>query len=328
MMKSTPARYSCHELYQHWIHKSGKHEIMSTGFNSMGYYNQGGGWSWCGPMKLRSMDNNRYYINGVPTCPGKKIHPYIIRNGFKGNFHNYNPAYFFKTLLTTPLFETFLKTGQFGLLNAFDDRLYRIKDYWPQIRICLRNKYIIKDASDWFDYLNMLKHFHRSITDPMLVCPADLKMAHDTIVAEKRAQDERNEAASKKKKEKEDKIFKKAKKKLMDLKFIGGKIMIVPLKSITDFKKEEKVLDHCVYSSEYHKKAHSFIMSARKDKEILETIEISLRDFKVKQCRGYRNEDSKYHKQILKILEKNINLVEIAFKKKDEPKRKLIKQTA
>ena len=328
-MKSVAAEYRWHEIYQHWIHKSGKFNIMSTGFNGMGYFTQGGGWSWCGPIELRSNHNDRYFINGVTTYPRKKIHPYIIRNGFKGNYHNYNPGYFFYLLLTIPLFETFLKCGQHSLLCEVNHRSNTIKDFWPQIRICLRTNYIIPDASIWFDYLHLLKHFRNNLQDTALVCPPDIKKAHDALVAIKREIDERNARAAKEKREQENKEFIKAKKKLMDLVFTDGEITIVPLKNVMDFKNEERILDHCVYSSDYHKKAASFIMSARKDTERLETIEISLVDFSIRQCRGLNNKDSKYHKKILALMQKNLRHVQIKFNTPDtQKKRKLIKEVA
>lgn len=314
MIKSTPARYSWHELYQHWIHKDGKFNIMSSGFNSMGYFNQGAGWSWCGPMELRSNENQRYFINNVPTYPRKKFLPYLIRNGFTGNFCQYNPGWFFHLLLSTPRFETFLKAGQISLIHEFSVMDYQIKKYWLQIRICLRNHYIISDAISWFDYLGLLKHFHRSLTDSTLVCPADLKAAHNYLVAEKRLIDDRNRKAAEEKRRLEDIELKKLKKNLMNLSFTDGEITIVTLQNIADFRMEEKVLEHCVYSSGYHKRPGSLIMSARIGNQLVETIEISLKDFSVMQCRGFNNNDSSHHKDILKLIKRNIVNIKKASK--------------
>ena len=306
MVKSVKAEYGWHELYQHWIHSSGKFNVMSTSFNSMGSYTQGGGWSWCGPMELRANQNDRYFINGIPTYPKISIHPYIIRNGWIKEFHGHNHGWFFSTLLSTPLFETFLKIGQYDLVKEFHHLNYIMKEFWPQIRICLKHNYRIENVINWADYLRLLKHFHKNIFDPLLVCPEDLGEAHDHIVNEKRMIDELNRKASEARIAQENIEFKKKKKKLMDLLFTDGEITIVPLKNITDFKKEEKALNHCVYSAEYHKKASSLIMSARKGEERLETIEISLREKRVMQCRGFDNQDSAYHKVILNLINKNL----------------------
>lgn len=322
MIKSVEARYSWHELYQHWIHKDGRFNIMSTGFNSMGYFCQGGGWSWCGPMELRSNQNDRYFINGVPTYPKRKIHPYIYRNGFTGEFHQFNPGYFMSKLLSDPSFEMFLKAGQYSLLKEFNHMSYRVAEFKDQIRICLKRKYIIQDAANWFDYLHLLKHFHKNIYDPALICPEDLRTVHNALVAEKRLIDERNRVAEKEKRENDSIALKKAKKKLMHLMFTDGTITIVPLKNVMDFKTEERILNHCVYSSDYHKKAASLILSARIGTERKETIEVSLIDFSIRQCRGYDNKDSEYHKQILKFMASKLGEIKRAFNAPEKPKVK------
>jgi DNA-directed RNA polymerase subunit RPC12/RpoP len=314
MMKSIGASYSWHEIYQHWIHNSGKFNIMSTGFNGMGYFNSGQGWTWNGPMELRANQNDRYFINSIPTYPNKKILPNIFRNGFTGEFFKYNPGYFFAMLLGIPRFETFLKAGQYSLVNEFNQHDDKIEKYWLQIRICLKNHYIITDAINWFDYLELLKHFHRSLIDPILVCPADLKAAHDYLVVEKRLIDDRNKKASEERKKLEDEELKRAKKNLMDLHFTDGEIVIVTLQNAADFKMEEKVLEHCVYSSGYHKKPGSLIMSARISNQRVETIEISLRNFTVMQCRGFNNKDSSHHKEILKLINRNLTNIKKASK--------------
>lgn len=325
MIKSTPARYSCHELYQHWIHADGKHNIMSTGFNGMGYFSQGGGWNWCGPMELRGNDNNRYYIDDAPVYPKQRIHKNIIRNGFTGKFYTFNEAYFFGKLLSDSAFEMFLKAGQVSLLKEFNHMSYRVAEFKDQIRICLKRKYIITDSANWFDYLHLLKHFHKNIYDPSLICPDNLKKAHDELVLEKRIIDENNRNREKEKRENDNIALKKAKKKLMHLQFTDGEITIFPLKNVMDFKNEEKILDHCVYSSEYHKKASSLILSARIGNERKETIEVSLIDFSIRQCRGFQNQDSEYHKQILKLMSSKLWEIKKAFNapEKLKVKRKL-----
>jgi hypothetical protein len=327
MMKTVEAHYSWHELYQHWIHKDGSLNIMSGRFNSMGCYTQGMGWSWCGEMELRTGArdgwNNRYFINEAAIHPKTKIHPYIIRNGYIKEFHQYNEGWFFHLLLSMPIFEIFLKTGQYSLLQECTHMTHRIEQYQAQIRICMKRHYIITNASDWFNYLELLQHFHKNIFDPELICPTDLNEAHDKIVAEKRAIDDRNRAREQEKREQDNKVFRLAKKKLMHLEFTDGEITIVPLKNVMDFKNEERILNHCVYSSEYHKKDMSFIMSARKGTDRMETMEISLKDFSLRQCRGHSNKDSQYHKQILELISKNLRNIEIAFKMPSKPKKKV-----
>ena len=68
-------------------------------------------------------------------------------------------------------------------------------------------------------------------------------------------------------------------------------------------------MKHCVFSNEYYKNDNSLILSAMVDGVKMETIEVSLETMKVVQCRGKYNVDSKYHDDILKVLNKNIPLI-------------------
>jgi hypothetical protein len=331
-MKGVPSHYAYHELYQHWIKGDGQFFIMSEHFNSMGQWCQGMGWSWIGPMELRDsyrgVYHDRYFIGPSVTYPRIKIHPNIIRNGWQKEEFGYSLSAFFRMLLTYPKFETFLKAGQYGLVKEFTHYEKKIDDYWTQIKICMRHNYRIDDPSMWFDYLGLLKHFHKNIYDPEVLCPIELDKAHHTLMTAKRLNDEANRIASQEKADRDNLEYRKAKKKLMGLMFTDGEITIIPLKNVMDFKNEERILDHCVYSSEYHKKDTSFMMSARIGTERLETLEISLRDFKVKQCRGYDNKDSAYHKQILKIIEKHLPDIRKTFYTREEPKRKVKRAVA
>jgi hypothetical protein len=331
-MKGVASHYAFFEIYQHWIKGDGQMFVLSTHFNSMGQWCQGMGWSWIGPMELRAeyrgTFHDRYFIQPSVTYPRRKIHPNIIRNGWTTEFFGYGASTFFRLLLSTPMFETFLKAGQYGLIKEFNHYDHKIATYWTQIKICMRHSYRIDDPSIWFDYIGLMKHFHKNIYDPALLCPRNLNQSHRTLMEAKRLADERNRIASQEKADIDNIECKKAKKKLMHLSFTDGEITIVPLKNIMDFKNEERILDHCVYSSEYHKKDTSFMMSARIGAERLETLEISLRDFKVKQCRGYDNKDSKYHSQILKLMEKHLPEIRKAFYTREEPKRNVKRAVA
>ena len=65
----------------------------------------------------------------------------------------------------------------------------------------------------------------------------------------------------------------------------------------------------CVFGSEYYKKAHTLILSARIGGEIIETVEVDLRTLKVVQCHGKYNQDTEYHERIIDLVNKNANLI-------------------
>ena len=307
--KGRAAHYSCSEIYQHWFNAEMKQVCLgkdgSCGMYSYGQVN----WYYGSALEVRNHDNNRYHQRISETYPRKNVLPEIKRNGFKGNFYGYSAMYFFRLLLTDRRFEILLKTKQIPTLDAYDSFKWSMDKDWRYIRICIRNKYRIPDYSMWRDYLNLLNYFKKDISNPKFICPENLREEHNKLVVMKREKQERESEEKKRERERIEKEILKSKKQLFPLKFTNGNIDIVVLKTIKDFKTEGKVLNHCVYESNYHKKVSSLIMSARKNAERLETIEVSLIDFKLLQARGYDNEDSAYHDEIINLVNKNINKI-------------------
>ena len=89
-----------------------------------------------------------------------------------------------------------------------------------------------------------------------------------------------------------------------------GKIVVVPLKSLEEFQQEGEIMHHCVFTNEYYRRDDSLILSASIDGQRLETVEVSLSRLEVAQSRGVCNKDSPYHKQIIKLVQHNMHLIE------------------
>ena len=145
------------------------------------------------------------------------------------------------------------------------------------------------------------------------VCPNNLKKAHDVYVAKKGRDDEkeRKERDIQRLLELKDAAQKyiEEKSKFFDLKLSDGKIIVVPLKNIEEFKQEGDIMHHCVFTNEYFKKKDSLILSARIGKKRIETIEVNLKTLDVVQSRGVCNNNTEYHERIIQLVKKNINLI-------------------
>lgn len=102
----------------------------------------------------------------------------------------------------------------------------------------------------------------------------------------------------------------KEKSKFFDLKLSDGKIVVIPLKSLEEFKKEGEIMHHCVFSNEYFKKKDSLILSARIGKKHIETVEVNLKTFSIVQSRGVCNRNTEYHDSIVKLVNNNMNLIQ------------------
>ena len=309
------AHHRIEEVQQEWIRDDGKWVDVSILVNSFGYYQ-----NWRLDSSVLEIRQRGYQIDCKKTFPKPKILKIIRRNGYSRTFHNLNPAYFCHMILTNPKAETLLKAKQIAMFNKIGYNLSKIEYYWPSIKIAIRHHYTIQNASDWIDHLDIMEQFDMDILNPKLICLDDFTTAHQRLV------DKRNRAEAKRRYEEEkkqiaaaEKGYKKAKERYFKLKFEQGNIVVAPLTSVQEFYDEAEAMHHCV--SGYHKRDDSLILSA-KDKEgkRLETIEVSLRDFSVLQCRGLKNEDTKHHDKIVELVEANMKKIKKAHKSKTDKK--------
>jgi hypothetical protein len=87
-------------------------------------------------------------------------------------------------------------------------------------------------------------------------------------------------------------------------------VQVRVLESVEEVIQEGDALHHCVFTNDYHLKTDSLILSARIEEQRLETIELSLSKLQVLQSRGLCNENTKYHNRIIKLVKKNMPLIQ------------------
>lgn len=303
--------YHSMEVCQQWITEDRKETVMARPMN-MGK----NAWIYTQPMSIKnSVDYygyNCYSINGC-VYPKVKLLPILRRNGLRTSFHGVTPAVLIRALLGESKYaEMLLKTKQYGMLELY---MYRggLSHPWA-VNICNRNGYIIKDGSMYDDYLRLLDYFHLDTHNAHYVCPKNLKKAHDKLLEKKRKIEARErmerERIERMKKEKELKrniaVFWKRIQPFLGLQIKDEGIVICPLESVTQYYQEWKTMHHCVYNCAYYARKESLVLSAKKNGKRLETIEVNLNTFKIVQSRGVCNQDSDYHKQIIRIVEKNM----------------------
>jgi hypothetical protein len=162
----------------------------------------------------------------------------------------------------------------------------------------------------WVDYIGFLRWFEKDLHNPKFICPTDLKQAHNVLMVKKNIiQAERQRLADIQKAIDNENEYAKTKGKFFKLSFAKGDIAIQPLKSIAEFITEGAVLNHCVYTSSYYAKKDSLLLSAKINNEQVETIEVSIPNMKVIQARGMDNKPSKYHKDIVQLVNSNIRKI-------------------
>lgn len=306
------AHYYIDEVMQKWMGDDGSVTIMAKSrLMSSGYMFDG--WAHSSDLAIR-MPGKYYYSFGynvsvANTYPVQKWKNEYKRFGVNRQIKEMDPFRLLRRVRLDSHAETLLKSKQYQLL-AYSGVT---ETHWPSIKICIRNNYIVRDASMYVDYLQLLGLYGKDLRNAYYVCPKNLKKEHDLYVARRqrdRDRAERNRQAKELLRQRDAELaFMERIKALVDLVISDSNITIVPLKSLEEFKQEGDIMKHCVFACKYWDKPDSLILSARIEDKPIETIEVNLNTFKVVQSRGVCNSTTKYHDQIVQLVNKNINLI-------------------
>lgn len=319
MFKKKKASYSIFEVSREHILEDGRIAALSlAGSMGSGYYRQT--WQFGSGLEFRNHNwGNTVHVNYNFIYPKKKFTKLLRRNGIKNSTHGLDPLRILKGLLVDTRLETVFKSKDYSIakyiLETGNDA---VEKYWSSIKICKRNGYKIKDFSIWKDMLDILDFFGKDIHSPKYICPDDLFKAHDKYLSKKRKFDREKRAQELKEEiQRDNKIYVKRKSKFFDLKFSQDNLVIVPLYSVEQVLEESDELSHCAFTNGYHNKKSSLLFSATIEGKKTETVEVSLKTFKVLQCRGFKNNPTKYNSKIVKLMEKNMDKIKnIQLKKK------------
>lgn len=280
---------------------------------------------WCGIMEIR---NKFSYLNyKAIVYPKYEVTEKLNRNGFIYEFYDNIPIVLFRKLLTENICETLWKIGQHELVKKYNDySKEKYKLYWSSIKICIRNNYFIENAQEWFDHLGLLEHYGKDLLNTKYVCPENFGKEHQKYIERKRKDDDKKDYLELQTQIKKDEVqYKKHIVKYKKLCIESNSLVIKPILTVMQLQRESNILKHCAYSSKYHKRVNSLMLSAKFNNVILETIQFDLNTYKVIQSRGIKNGNSKYHKDIVQLV--NDHSKEIIKMKKSLKKKSLKRKT-
>ena len=274
----------------------------------MGYYIDS--FSFASPIAVRN-DNNAYqYVAGSYLYPKYKVIDIVRRNGFDGNLHGIPTHGFISAILTDNRYETMLKVGQYELMNYGLTRYFPLDDFWAIVKVCIRHNYIIRDVEIWKDYVSMLQNLGKDIHNPRLVCPKDLRTAHDTVMKLYHKKRDREKQMQERKRIRSlEKKYETTKSRFFGLAFSDNLIQVKVLESVNEFWEEGQAMHHCVYASSYYDRQDALIFSATIAGQRVETVEVSLSKLKVVQSRGVCNQNTEYHNRIISLVNNNMELI-------------------
>lgn len=307
MEKGCKAHPYALEIGQYWWNDKGKQTLVAIQ-RILGRYMDT--FSFVSPMAIRG-DNEVYrHIATFDTYPRYSVIDTLQRNGFRSDLQDIESAKLIPALLTDPKVETLLKAGQYDLLRYCLHSSTRLDDYWPSVKICLRNGYTITDGSMWCDTIDLLRRMGKDTRSPKYVCPADLKAEHDKLVEQRNRKEERERLALRRKEAAQyEKEYLLQKGKFFGILITDGTLKVRVLESVAEIAEEGTLMHHCVYANAYYRKENSLILSATIDGKRIETVEVDLERLCVVQSRGLCNKNTEYHERIVNLVNSNMNLM-------------------
>lgn len=307
MEKGCKAHPYALEIGQYWWNDKGKQTLVAIQ-RILGRYMDT--FSFVSPMAIRG-DNEVYrHIATFDTYPRYSVIDTLQRNGFRSDLQDIESAKLIPALLTDPKVETLLKAGQYDLLRYCLHSSTRLDDYWPSVKICLRNGYTITDGSMWCDTIDLLRRMGKDTRSPKYVCPADLKAEHDKFVEQRNRKEERERLALRRKEAAQyEKEYLLQKGKFFGILITDGTLKVRVLESVAEIAEEGTLMHHCVYANAYYRKVNSLILSATIDGKRIETVEVDLERLCVVQSRGLCNKNTEYHERIVNLVNSNMNLI-------------------
>ena len=317
--KNYPTEYSINEVYQNWVSPDGEEVIISKRYARGANF-----FTWYYGTEYRIKQHNAscsgYYafddvfdVRDNYFYPQYKVTKKLHKYGWCKALERLpwvSVVECMKMLLTSRHAETVVKQGQYDVFLYMVRNTLDKLQYMPSVNICHRNRYVITDASIYFDMLSFLEHTGKDIRNPKYICPKDLYKAHEVALAAYSKVREKVEAEEDRKRAlSENAAYVKDKEKFFGIMITDGELFIQVLKSVTEFFEEGKSMHHCVFANEYYKKKDSLILSAKVAGERKETIEVNLKTFSIVQSRAAFNKSSEYHARIIELMNKNMNLI-------------------
>ena len=241
--------------------------------------------------------------------------------------------------------------------NPVAENLYKSKDklfgcllwrpYAKQvcraITLAKRHGFEFNDTTSpiWFDMVRSICYCKKDYHNPVFIAPkGDLMTMHDKFVnmefskrrkekekRERRRQELRlqREYAEIRKQLEEDKTINekyiKRRKRFYDMVLTDGLIECRVLRDIKAFEEEGTAMQHCVFKCRYYNKPYSLILSARIGDARIETIEVDLTTYTIKQCYGKRDHFTMYHNRIKDLVNAQMDIIREYNKKRSTKQR-------
>lgn len=292
-------RVDCFEVVQSWLDEKGREAIIARRRMMSGYYAD----LFAGSSEMEVRDGSYVYTDPYHCVPWKvwkvrKVLPIFKRNGYGRSCYGLEPVDCMKRIVREPRRETLAKTGRTDLWCISD---LEQAHFWNEIKMVIRHGYRPKDVHMWLDTLEMARELELDTMAQQICTPCNLKRVHDRLV---------DKMEEKRKKEQQqryielDEQYNKFYGLLLGVEIKGEDGLVIrPLRNHAEFVEEGERMHNCVET--YYDKKQCLILSAMLDGKHYATIELSMRNFAVKQLRGVCNKKHERHDYLCQLIKEN-----------------------
>lgn len=289
----------CYEVVQSWLDEKGREAIIARRRMMSGYYADL--FSGNSEMEVRDgsyMYTDPYHITPWKTWKVRKVLPILKRNGYSRSCYGLEPVECMKRLISDPRRETLAKTGRTDLWSISD---VEMAHFWNEIKMVIRHDYRPKDVQMWLDTLELASELELDTMAQQICTPDNLRGVHDRLM---KKVDEKHRKEQQQKYIELDELYGKFYGPLLDMEIKGeGGLIIRPLRNHAEFVEEGERMHNCVET--YYDKKQCLILSAMLDGKHYATIELSMRNFAVKQLRGVCNKKHERHDYLCQLIKEN-----------------------
>lgn len=233
-----------------------------------------------------------------------------------------------RVICNNPVAETLYKNNDFVFTHLMWQT--NLPKLCRAYTLAKRHGFVFDDytTSLWIDMVQSIIYCNKDYRNPVFIAPADLLATHDKFTAMaqrlrlKKMDAKRRQAeelriqretqaiqAQLEKDARDNEDYIKRRQRFYDMVLTDGLIECSVLRDVQAFYDEGLAMDHCVFRCRYYAKPYSLILSARIDGQRIETVEVDLSNFTIKQCYGKHDQFTMYHNRIKDLVNSQMGTI-------------------
>ena len=319
--KGQPSEYTFDEVSRDFVSENGYVAVQGLPVFMSMYYDRWKFGEKIGPRYVKDGCTSwqRHNISDYATYPLVRKAGWLKLRGYTGTPESHGSLEWKKTISKEPFAEWLMKKGHTDWLSGAS--IFRLKSFKRELELCDKHGYEITDISMWLDTVESYRDAGKDTLNEKWSRFNDLVAEHDKVMRQRRRMYERQERIDRitqRMKDEEDAMKHKDEYSSLFGKYAGliisdNGISITAITDIPSLIDEGRAMEHCVAS--YYDEEDSLILSAKDiSGNRLATLEWSISEGRVLQCRGKRNCIPEKYDTIMGIVARQSGKIKTASK--------------